>query len=86
MKWEDPPPDARFTRRHEPWEQVAQRLRDDPLRWAVVAEGANPSLVTKIRKGQILAFQPAGHFDATSRGTRTKDVKIYARYIGEKEA
>ena len=79
---EDPP----AQRRTGKYDDVADRLADDPGTWYRIATGATTGgLAAGINKGSIRAFQPEGSFEAVSR-TQDGGVSIWARYIGEGEA
>lgn len=83
LRWEDPPPQRRPPSRHN-WALIAEKLRTNPKRWAVISEGsraADAALTRQIKSAMIMAFRPAGHFDACSRSTDGKTV-TYARYVG----
>lgn len=89
IKWEDPPTAYRPGRKNEPrrtafWQTVAEQLREQPGRWALVCDDTAWSyaggVATQVKNGKITAFRPAGHFEAV---TRTCDgFRVYARYIG----
>lgn len=83
IDWQDPPPAAQPKKKYE-WAAVAEALRENPGRWALVLTDSKPStvtLVTRIRQGSITAFRPAGHYDATSRVVDGGVIRVYARYV-----
>lgn len=68
------------------WHQVAADLRahahDHPGQWwlldrVFVSPHTAKCTARDIRNGRIVAFRPAGHYDASSHGDRVK-----ARYLG----
>lgn len=77
-KWESPPqPGARRRADRRGWEPLAEALRANPSRWAMLAYGLAPQLAHEIQAGVLAPFRPAGAFEAVTRhGT------IYARYVG----
>jgi hypothetical protein len=86
IRWEEPPPPRNGQRgdngERVPWAVIAQELKGQPGRWAVVHEGdPNPKLATRIESGLSPWFRPAGSFEATQRSNGSK-VTIYARYVG----
>lgn len=91
IRWEDPPPSKRSLRKQDGssrYADVAEELRANPGRWAVVLDGlsgSGSSLATQIRMGYTVCFCPAGDFDATIRQTGGRAV-VYARYVGDGES
>lgn len=85
LRWEEPPPartGQRLGRDRIPWAVIAQELKDQPGKWAVVHEGdPDPKLAARIEKGLSPWFRPAGAFEATQR-SRGGQVTVYARYVG----
>lgn len=85
IRWEEPPPPRNGQRsdsERTPWAVIAQELKGEPGRWAVVHEGGpNPKLATRIETGLSPWFRPAGTFEATQRQVGPV-VTIYARYVG----
>ena len=69
MKWEDPP--------EKRWEPIAQELKDNPRRWALI-EVPSPGYGIHIKRGRLKAFRPAGAFEV-----RHSKKALYIRYIGE---
>ncbi|MEV6297829.1 hypothetical protein AB0M02_00315 [Actinoplanes sp. NPDC051861] len=88
LRWEDPPhaqAPAKGGGRSK-WTEVADALREEPDRWAVLYEGrpyAATTLATVIRSGKIRCFCPTGSFAAVSR-KHNDVVTVYARYVGER--
>lgn len=87
LRWENPPP-ARHVpgRRGSQFDELADILRDEPARWAVVYDGDNPtaagSIASKVKTGNVKCFAPAGSFEATVRKLREGRIAVYARYVG----
>jgi hypothetical protein len=82
IRWEEPPPDSRggahIQRRYD-HEAIARELRAHPNEWAVVDGFSNPTWTTLIGKGKLIAYRPAGSFEAISRyGV------VYVRFVGER--
>ncbi|MEO3776340.1 hypothetical protein ABGB16_05700 [Micromonospora sp. B11E3] len=88
VRWEQPPPAARRGNNAlmtEAARRAASELREQPGAWGVVVEGAGARvLVTRIRQGLDLAWQPAGAYEAVCR-TVDGRITIYARYVGLEE-
>lgn len=92
IRWEDPPPPKAGTRStsagHSRYAPIAEGLRANPGRWAVVLEGrpgVGTALATHIRMGHMKCFTPAGDFEATMRSIGGRGL-VYARYLGDGEA
>jgi hypothetical protein len=88
VRWESPPP-AKGKGSTEPssaFADIADELRANPGRWAVVKEqpGRYSGLATHIRMGQMICFTPSGDFEATTRRLGERTV-VYARYVGDGE-
>lgn len=85
LKWQDPPPNAAGRPSLTDWRAVAAALRERPGEWALVVEGVSISTATNIKKARLVAFAPAGSFEAVARNgsNKTKRADIYARYVGE---
>lgn len=84
IKFEDPEPSRRRGLQN-PWPEIADELRRNPNRWALIAEDYWASLGSFIRSGTYKDFRPAGSFEATARKVNQKTGKaerIYARYVG----
>lgn len=90
IRWEDPPPCRNSSERSgrppgSEWNGVAEQLKDERGRWAVVFEGEREQALT-VRKfiveARRVCFRPMGDFEACIRalsGVHT----IYARYMGD---
>ncbi len=70
MKWQEPPPET--GRRYgapQAWVEEAARLRENPGRWALLAEDLSErqavDVAANIRRGRLVAFRP-GRFEARS--------------------
>lgn len=85
LTWEEPPQQL-LGRGRTNWSEIADALRSNPEKWAVVAENVSASTGTHIRYGRLKAFAPSGAFEARVSGARADDSgrasKVYARYIG----
>jgi hypothetical protein len=75
-------------------EVVAQKLRADPGRWYLVAEGGRDrarvfsQTAQRIKRGDLEDFQetPSGRFEATSTADRSRkdkiaDAELFARFM-----
>jgi hypothetical protein len=91
IRWEEPPPPAGNGAGRVPgmrpsqYNTIADQLRANPGRWAVVEEiqrQRNNGLATKIAMGHMLCFTPAGDFEAVTRQGGGV-VRTYARYLGD---
>lgn len=88
IRWENPPPslrDGAGRKRSDRFSDVAAELRAHPGRWAVIEEAAErkqSALANHIRQGAILAFAPAGDFDAVSRRVGGSN-RVYACFLGD---
>lgn len=87
IAWEEPPP-SRMGRRPRDtpseWEPIADQLRTNPGRWAVVYEGPRGGaggLAWLIRRGALDGFDFPGDFEACIRGT-AQATRTYVRYVG----
>jgi hypothetical protein len=83
IAWQNPPRSGRGK-----WNAVAAQLKANPNRWALIETNAATSHVHAINAGQIIAFQPAGTFQARSIGVdrnKNRARELYARYIGEEQ-
>jgi hypothetical protein len=90
IRWEEPPAAKRSGPAGQGWSKyaaLAEELRANPGRWALVAEraGTDGALATHIRSGQMQCFTPTGDFDAAARRVG-RITRIYARYVGDQEA
>lgn len=75
-------------RRRTDWRKIADRLRENPGRWALMKGTFSHSVPGFIQAGRLKPFQPPGSFEATMRGaTDTEEGRrrgqLYVRYIGE---
>ncbi|WP_367132977.1 MULTISPECIES: hypothetical protein [Streptomyces] len=68
---------------------TARALRDRRGEWALVQQHTKLSLASnqahRIRTGKLVAFRPAGAFEAKARKNRDKDTgesDVWARYVG----
>ena len=75
LVWENPP--ARNTK-HDLY-GIAGALRSKPGEWARMPEDMPVPYATRIKRGSLRSFEPAGSFEA-----RTVQGVVYARYVGGK--
>lgn len=88
IKWEEPPGRHRSSGRLN-WTPVADELRANPGRWALVHEAqtadadvrTSRGVASGIKTAALTAFRPAQSFEAVSRmhGNRCY---VYARFVG----
>ncbi len=82
LKW-SPPQDRRHRASPELFDH-AQKLRANPGKWGIIAEGLNAtrtqasSFSLGVRRGKYAAFQPPGAWLSRSSGD-----KVWACFIGE---
>lgn len=75
--WADPPPVL-----GEPvWSELANELRANPGRWALLGEQLARSAAYHIQQGRYAAFRPAGAFEARVRNTNGSRADIYVRAL-----
>jgi len=93
VEWRTPTPQnrKRQSKYDQQYREVAENLRLNPERWALIATDANTNLAEGIKRGRNQYFRPAGSFEATCRGTKKVDGKflaseIFARYVGKSES
>jgi hypothetical protein len=67
------------------WAELATKMRNAPGTWCLVAEQSTRSLQQQIRRGVLVAFRPAGHFEAACRRSSSDGLRadVWARYVGE---
>lgn len=69
LTWKEPPPKR--------WDSVAEELRANPGRWAVV-ELPGVAYTSHIKRGTLKAFRPAGAFEV-----RSHKGEFFIRYKGD---
>lgn len=97
IRWAEPPaltPEQRNAAgtnggsRGSQWDDVAEALRGEPGRSAVIATGPRntiSAISNTVRAGALSCFRPAGAFATTRRTVHTPGgpiVELYARYVG----
>jgi hypothetical protein len=84
MEWEEPGPARRSatTRDHA---AITAELKSKPGEWAVIDKGlkrdAAGMLAHHIRRGMLVAYRPAGTYEAASRADGATH-RVHARYVG----
>ena len=88
IRWADPPPHGNTGNMHNrmaKYQAVADELRANPERWAIIAEdlaaGSCGTLASRIRKGTG-PFAPKGAFETRCSAPAGGRGQVYARYIG----
>lgn len=67
------------------WEEEAEKLRQNPGKWALIKEGDRyRAMASNISRGLLKAFTPPGHFEGSARKRPDGLIDIYARYVGDK--
>ena len=86
IRWEEPPEHGNKRAAKLKYQDLADALRAEPKRWAVVAEGITTGtaggMASRIRRGQG-PFGPAGSFEARVIGPPGGQGVLYARYVGK---
>lgn len=87
LRFEEPPPrPSRPAPGKTKHERIATKLRRRPNEWARVAVYSNgptmSSIAHGINTGKILAYAPAGDFEAVGRTLAGKH-GVWARYVGD---
>lgn len=78
LRWGEPAPRA-----WTDWEEVARKLRDRPGDWARVGIYAR-SVASHVRSGRIVAFRPAGAYEARSVPTdQPGRAVLWVRFVGD---
>lgn len=75
MQWEDPPEIARMTK----WITIQGKLKEEPGRWAKVAErnsGSAHALASQLRK------KFGDEYETVSRKRPDGKVGVWSRYVG----
>lgn len=90
ITFKNPPASRRGRTPSAEWQSIADQLRRRPGKWALVKSGINGGFASHIKAGRIVAFAPAGSFEATWRQSAgpTADKAfpggdLYVRYVGE---
>jgi hypothetical protein len=66
------------------WAALADQLRQEPGRWALLGEQLARSTAWHIQQGRYAAFRPAGTFQAKVRNTTGNRADIYVRFRGKR--
>lgn len=83
-KWQEP--DRIKSQGLKNWAEVADELKTNPQRWALVAENVSTGMAGNLRKGRVSAFRPSANWEFTTRENAEGRVgKLFARYIGEEK-
>jgi hypothetical protein len=78
--WADPPPQM-----GEPvWSELADKLRAEPGRWALLGAQLARSTAHHIQTGRYAAFRPAGSFQTMVRNTQGNRADVYVRFRGKR--
>lgn len=85
FRFEEPPADGRTTKKGRDHFKAAAAMQERPGEWAMIRTAATSqgarNAAHQIRGGRILAYLPAGTFDAVSREI-DGEFRVYARFIG----
>lgn len=96
FKWENPPTDkvGRGQQQVDHYETAA-KLRKRPLAWAVIGryddKSVSSSMASMIKGGKYTAYGKgyeavARAVDVIEGGIRTRQYRVYARFVGEAES
>lgn len=81
-QWTSEPPSQRRPRRD--WSGTAEDLRAHKGEWTKVdSNTSSPGLTSHINRGHLVAFRPAGDFEARSTKNPEGKYDIHARFVGE---
>lgn len=90
ITWKNPPMMNARSPKKRPgpdtkYEDVANKLRENPGRWAMFTEAATTGLAHRIKFGVLRGFEPSGSFEATVRDVNpsNQEATIYVRFVGE---
>lgn len=80
------PPDV-APRSYTRWRTIAEALRRQPRRWALVRDDcptrkAAMAVTYQIRDGKTAPFRPAGEFEARAITAESGVHQVWVRYIG----
>jgi hypothetical protein len=62
------------------WQHIATFCREHPGEWALVSDDIHHSTAVQIKQGRMIAFRPAGDFEAIIRGSKNERGSLYVRY------
>lgn len=81
IEWSNPPTARRGKTTDPQYVAIAEALKARPGEWAKIIDGSkDTSVVTKIKKGSLAAFEPEGAFDATGRRSEDGYITVWARF------
>ena len=83
VTWEDPAP----AKQAYDWPAIAEKLRANPMAWALIFERDRTSLVNAIRQGNVSAIRPRDGFEVRTRNNVRephRTCSLYMRYNPEK--
>lgn len=82
IEWSEPPTARRGkAAADQQYIAIADALKARPGQWAKIIDGSkDTSVVTKIKKGTLAAFEPEGAFDATGRRSEDGYITVWARF------
>lgn len=91
IRWEDPPHSRNWGNvggrpADSEWNTVAEHLRDEPRRWAVIFEGDRSGAnwaKARVMSASAVCFRPLGAFQAAIRSNGEGTWTVFARYMGE---
>ena len=78
--WADLP-----AQRGEPvWSELADQLREEPGRWALLGQQIARATAHHIQTGRYASFRPAGTFQARVRNTNGNRADVYVRAVAKR--
>ena len=76
----------RGRRRTSKYAAMAERLRANPGKWALINPSTNATgLASMIRRGKHAQFRPAGAFEVVTDRNDDGTTRVFCRYIGEEK-
>lgn len=86
----EPPPLRTSHRADGNLADIAAALKAAPDRWALIGKhpssGRAAGTATSYRRGIIVAFRPAGSFEAVSRKIADGEYGVWVRFVGDSAA
>lgn len=77
VSWEDPTP----PRQAYDWPAIAEKLRANPMAWALIFEEDRTSLVNAIRQNSVSAVRPRDGFEVRTRNNVREPHRTCSLYM-----
>lgn len=84
IKWENPAPQSKGQSLYD-WEAIAEYLKSNPGKWALIDDDAPRSMPGQIKRGVYAHLRPIEEWETTSRANdkgKKNRGKVYLRYVG----